>query len=75
MVPTSSTRGKKPVFKACSNCKYLVSRDVVKCPNCGGESFTEDWRGVVLIIDPERSLVSKHLGIRREGKYAIRLGV
>ncbi|MEM0014177.1 MAG: transcription elongation factor subunit Spt4 [Zestosphaera sp.] len=72
---TSATKSRKYLFKACSNCKYLVGRDESKCPNCGGETFTEDWRGVVLILDPERSLVSRHLNIRKEGKYALRLGM
>ena len=70
-----TTRTKKQLFKACTNCKYLVSRDVVKCPNCGSESFTDDWRGIILIIDPEKSYVSKYLNIKKEGKYALQLGI
>lgn len=71
----SVTRGKKPIFKACTNCRYLVSKDTAKCPNCGNNTFTEDWRGVILIIDPEKSSVSKHLNIKKEGKYALQLGI
>jgi len=72
---TSTTRSKKPLFKACTNCRYLVSREVTKCPNCGSESFTDDWRGIVLIIDPEKSSVSKYLNIKKEGRYALQLGL
>ncbi|MEM2021498.1 MAG: transcription elongation factor subunit Spt4 [Zestosphaera sp.] len=71
----SVTRGKKPLFKACMNCRYLVNKDATKCPNCGNDTFTEDWRGVILIIDPEKSSVSKHLNIKKEGKYALQLGI
>lgn len=71
----SAARSKKPIFKACMNCRYLVGRDVVRCPNCGSESFTDDWKGVIILIDPEGSSVSKHLNVRKEGKYALQLGI
>jgi len=75
VIKTSTSKSKRQIFKACTNCKYLVGRDVTKCPNCGNESFTDDWKGVILIIDPEKSSVSKHLNIKKEGKYALQLGV
>lgn len=71
----SATRSKKQIFKACTSCRYLVNREAAKCPNCGSDSFTDDWRGVILIIDHEKSSVSKHLNIKKEGKYALQLGV
>ncbi len=71
----SPRRTAKKPFKACMNCKYLVEPDVTKCPVCGSETFTENWSGVVIVINPERSEIAKILNIKKPGKYAIRLGI
>ena len=57
--------------KACVNCKFL-SNDK-SCPNCGGVQFTTEWFGVVVIIDPEKSVVAHELGIKKQGRYAIKI--
>ncbi len=67
-------RRKKAVFKACTKCKALVSLEASKCPICGNESFTENWSGMIIVVDPEKSKLAKSLGITKPGKYAIRLG-
>jgi len=69
----SSSR-KKPIFKACTKCKALVPYEVTKCPICGNESFTENWTGMIIILDPNKSRVAKLLGITKSGRYAVRLG-
>ncbi len=63
---------RKP-FKACRECKLLVSRDTEVCPNCGSHDFTEDWEGMVIIIDPENSEIAKILEIEKPGRYALRV--
>ena len=59
-------------WKACKNCKRIVEKGK-KCPYCGGE-LTTNWKGMVVIIDPEKSEVAKLLGFTTPGKYAIRVG-
>ena len=63
---------RKP-FKACRKCKALVERDVDVCPICNSRDFSEDWEGIVVIIDPEKSEVAKILGITKPGRYALRV--
>ncbi|MCD6323766.1 MAG: DNA-directed RNA polymerase, subunit E'' [Desulfurococcales archaeon] len=70
----SARRSRKAPFKACTKCKALVPHEVTKCPICGNESFTENWSGVIIVLDPENSKIAKSLGIKKKGKYAIRLG-
>jgi DNA-directed RNA polymerase subunit E" len=65
---------RKPPFKACTKCKALVPHEVSKCPVCGNESFTDNWSGMIIVIDPEKSKIAKSLGIKVPGKYAIRVG-
>ncbi len=62
----------KKVFKACKNCKALVNQDDAKCPVCGGTSFSEEWEGMVLILDMD-SDIAKLMGVQKPWKYAINL--
>jgi len=58
-------------LKACTKCKMLVDPEVEVCPNCGSRNFSEDWEGMIVIIDAEKSAVAKIMGISRPGMYAI----
>lgn len=60
------------IGKACRTCRKVVEEGN-KCPNCGGDTFTTFWRGYVVIKDPENSEIAKKMGIKKPGKYALRL--
>ncbi|ABM80304.1 transcription elongation factor subunit Spt4 [Hyperthermus butylicus] len=66
-------RVKVPPFKACRRCKSLVPREATRCSVCGSTDLTEDWEGVVIILDPEKSLIAKKLEITRPGRYALKV--
>jgi len=66
-----SIRGR--IFKACRKCRALVDRETIECPVCGSKEFSDEWEGVVVIIDPERSGLAKLLNIDKPGKYAIKV--
>lgn len=57
--------------KACKNCHQIVDGKV--CPGCKGTSFSNDWTGYVVVIDPENSEIAKRLNITTPGKYALRV--
>ncbi len=40
-------------------------------PVCGGNDFTKDWIGLIIILKPEESCIAKRLGITKAGMYAI----
>ena len=56
---------------ACRKCKHVTTLKV--CPNCKSSDLTPDWNGVVLVVDPTNSNISKTLGITTKGKYAIKV--
>jgi DNA-directed RNA polymerase subunit E" len=56
---------------ACRKCKFVTTGKV--CPACKSSDLTPDWNGVVLVVDPTNSQVSKTLGITKKGKYAIKV--
>ncbi len=60
-------------FKACKNCGALVPRDTKVCPICQGTQFTESWEGILIIVDPEKSVAASLAGRDKPGMYAIRV--
>jgi len=57
--------------KVCKKCKAFVEGD--KCSKCGGNSFTEAWKGKVIILDAEKSEIAKALKIKETGEYTIKI--
>jgi len=60
-------------FKACVRCKALVPPKEESCPYCGYRVFSDDWVGLVVVIDPERSVVARELGFKKPGIYALKV--
>ncbi len=58
-------------LKACKKCKRLVKGS--KCPVCKDAKLIEAWKGKVIIINAEKSLIAKKLNISEAGEYAIRI--
>ena len=56
--------------KVCKKCRVFVKESV--CPKCGGNSFTESWKGRVVIFKPQESEIAKKMGINEAGVYAIK---
>lgn len=57
--------------KACKNCKFISNGPV--CPNCKASNLSEDWSGLVVIVNPSTSEVAKRMGIKAAGRYALRV--
>ncbi len=57
---------------ACRKCKFVVSGDEKKCPVCGSTDLSDEWSGLVIIMDTKSSL-AEVIGAKREGRYAIRV--
>ncbi|MGA2971625.1 MAG: transcription elongation factor subunit Spt4 [Candidatus Bathyarchaeia archaeon] len=57
--------------KACKNCRFISNGPV--CPNCKSTNLSDDWSGLVVIIDPSTSEVAKRMEIKASGRYAIRV--
>jgi len=57
--------------KACKDCRFVSSGSI--CPNCKSNNLSDDWSGLVVIINPAASEVAKKMGIKAAGKYAVRV--
>jgi len=56
--------------RACRICKKIYEGD--KCPECGSQEYSEEFKGRVMIFDPEKSEVANKLKIKKPGLYAIK---
>ena len=56
--------------KACKKCKLLV--DGTECPLCKSHDLSTSWKGRVFIVDPNKSMIAKKMGISAKGEYAIK---
>jgi len=59
-------------FKCCLRCKALLLSQASICPNCKSSEFTTDWSGIVIVFDPENSVIAKTLNLTKPGRYAIK---
>ena len=58
-------------LRACRNCHLIITANT--CPECKSTNVSDDWTGVVVIIDPEKSQIAKTLDIKKPGRYALRV--
>ena len=57
--------------RACRNCRFL-SREKT-CPNCRSSDLSEEYSGLLIVLDPEKSELAKKAQIKKKGRYAIRV--
>jgi len=57
--------------KACKNCRFISNGPV--CPNCKSTNLSDDWSGLIVIMDAASSEVAKRMGITAPGRYAVRV--
>jgi DNA-directed RNA polymerase subunit E" len=57
--------------KACTDCRTISQGPV--CPNCKSTSLSDDFSGLAIIFNPEKSVIAKAIGIKDKGRYALRV--
>ncbi|RLG96896.1 hypothetical protein DRO29_03955 [Candidatus Bathyarchaeota archaeon] len=57
--------------RACRECHYIFHGS--SCPHCKSKNVSDDFSGLVIIIDPENSAIAKVMNIKEKGRYAIRV--
>jgi DNA-directed RNA polymerase subunit E" len=57
--------------RACRTCKIITDDNV--CPICRSTDLSEDYSGLLVVLDPENSQLAKKLEIEKEGRYALRI--
>jgi DNA-directed RNA polymerase subunit E" len=57
--------------KACTNCHFITKENL--CPKCRSTSLSEDFSGLVIMFDPEKSAIAKTMTIKEKGRYALKV--
>ncbi len=57
--------------KACSTCHFITRQNV--CPRCRATTLSDDFSGLVIVFDPERSAIAKAMNIKEKGRYALKV--
>ncbi len=57
--------------RACTVCHFLTKEHV--CPKCRNTSLSDDFSGVVIIFEPEKSEIAKAMNIKEKGRYALKV--
>lgn len=57
--------------RACRICKIITEENA--CPICRSTDLSEDFSGLLIILDPENSELAKKIEIKEEGRYALRI--
>ena len=56
--------------KACKVCNTIYEGD--KCPKCESGESTDNFKGRIVILNPEKSEIATKLGIKNKGNFAIK---
>ncbi|MFQ6068165.1 MAG: transcription elongation factor subunit Spt4 [Candidatus Bathyarchaeia archaeon] len=57
--------------KACRECHTISTGSL--CPKCKTATLSDDFSGLIIIIDPEESEIAKVMKIKEKGRYALRV--
>lgn len=57
--------------KACKICNRIYESGE-KCPNCGAKESSDNFKGRIIIMDPEKSEIAKKIKIKNKGNFAIK---
>jgi len=57
--------------KVCKSCK-MIYESGQQCPNCQSQEATDNFKGKMIILNPEQSEVAQHLNIKQKGSFAIK---
>lgn len=60
------------VEKACTNCNRLIDEGNT-CDICKSNELTRNWKGLVVVYDPEHSAIAEKIGVATAGRYAVRV--
>jgi DNA-directed RNA polymerase subunit E" len=58
-------------MKACRSCKNLSDDQI--CPVCKNTEFSDDFSGLLIVLDPEHSILAEKLDTTEQGAYALKI--
>jgi DNA-directed RNA polymerase subunit E" len=59
------------VPRACRNCKLITDENI--CPVCKGTEFSDDYSGLLIVLDAKNSILAEKLETEENGVYALKI--
>lgn len=57
--------------RACRNCKLITDENI--CPVCKGTEFSDDFSGLLIVLDAKNSILAEKLETDENGVYALKI--
>ena len=57
--------------RACRKCK-IISEEAA-CPICRGTDLSDDYSGLLVVLESENSQLAEKMEIKEEGRYALKI--
>ena len=58
-------------MRACRYCKNMSEETV--CPVCKNTEFSDDFSGLLVVLDAENSILAEKLNTSEPGNYALKI--
>jgi DNA-directed RNA polymerase subunit E" len=57
--------------KACANCHFITKENI--CPKCKSTNLSDDFGGLLIVIEPGGSAIANAMNINEKGRYALKV--
>ena len=57
--------------RACRTCKVITNEST--CPICKGTELSDDYSSLLIVLDPDNSLLAEKLEAKEAGNYALKI--
>lgn len=57
--------------KACKICNTIYEKEN-KCPKCDAKESIDNFKGRIIVFDPEKSEIAQQLKLKEKGNFAIK---
>ncbi len=58
-------------MRACRTCKNISEEAI--CPVCKGTEFSDDYSGLLIVLEPNNSILAEKLDTTEPGVYALKI--
>lgn len=58
-------------MRACRSCKNISEESI--CPVCKNTEFSDDYSGLLIVLEAENSLLAEKLDTKEPGSYALKI--
>jgi DNA-directed RNA polymerase subunit E" len=56
--------------RSCKICRTVYEGTV--CPSCGSKEYSENFKGKIEVLNPEKSEIAQKLNLKEKGTFAIK---